>query len=589
MQRASPGAAKLAAPAPRRPGQCASWCEQHAAGWAKKCSTFVSCRACKACVVEAESYVHLARAKIMMLAKTCAEQPGAWDATLTTPNVHAISEGVVAINVAVKGAGRARITLHAAPTDSWAERKATLLDVTPRAVLPRCVQDLFSEAASVGDASTPELPVCAMTGGRTLRSKLAAPWDGKGENCMRPVLEDVASASLGFVATWSLAGLAARVGFRELHALSSMLNARQSTIGRVRGVLFGKGSRCNNADRMPLSQQVALGHAHCIEGPNTGARESHTIWSFCFEFYHHLPRTVLFVQDDPHLGTIMRDLGEPAWPSRLEASYASRIPPERGHGATWMAPSEPWRPSPCFCAPVKESLSASHPYRRSITWWARTFLAPYNISSTSMPSQILWPATAQFALPRIAISDRSKDMYALQVWLTEVPAPLRKNVERRRGVSEAEHAVTARNANFGPIMVDLGSGKANKRTTDQLESMSGMSFAQLFERLWFMAFDPATPTGRPSHAECFKRDALARSPVRCAGSACPGVAQDGGCEVTDEAGTTHAPPRWPYSPLARRRAWLQNSNANPRCVSDSSCRVSSTYGSAAWVQQAVQI
>ena len=570
----------------KRSAKCEAWCRTHSAPWARKCSIFANCQGCHACVAtEADNYFAYARAKMANLASTC-DPPTVWNATLTVPRVHIVRDGVVAIHVAVSGfVGHARVTLRPAPADSWAERKPMLLDVTPRKMLPRCLQDIFGATEHIFGAAEDTLRTCPMERGRMLRSRLAAPSPSMSE-CMRPMLEDVASASLALVVTWSSAGFAASVGYRELHALDLMVFNRQAVLGKVRAVLFGKGSRCLDRDRMPLSRSVSLGHAHCIEGPNTGARESHTIWSFCYEFHRHLPRNVLFVQDDPQLGTILRDLALPNWPSLLEESYASRKQPLTSPGVALTPPGELWRPSPCFCAPVRERLDASHTYLRSMTWWMRTFLSPYNRSSAALPEQILWPATAQFMLPRVAIADRPRESFALQVQLTEVPAPLRTNVERKSGASDAAHAIAARNANFGQTIVDLGEQDATRSTEDKVGRLSGMGFAQLFERTWFTAFDPATPAAAPAHPECYQRKALVQSPVRCAASACLGQHYDGGCAATDTLGGTVPPRGWMFEPrLALKRAKFGGPNL--RCVGGSSCHAEHTYGSTAWVKQVV--
>ena len=147
---------------------------------------------------------------------------------------------------------------------------------------------------------------CPLSGGRALYSTLPL---RPSPHCARPVLEDVAAASLAVVVTYSSGSLAAQRGFPQLQQLGSLLLDRFDR-SSVRALTVGKGSRCE-ASNVPLARWQRAGVAHCIEGPNVGARESHTIWAFCSDFYRHLPRATLFVQDDPALHAIRRDLRPP--------------------------------------------------------------------------------------------------------------------------------------------------------------------------------------------------------------------------------------------------------------------------------------
>ena len=79
-----------------------------------------------------------------------------------------------------------------------------------------------------------------------------------------------------------------------------------------------------------------------------GARESHTVWAFCHDFYRHLPAAALFVQDDPAIGPIRRDLVErKGWLAALEQSYARRA---AAAAASPAIAAEPWAPTPCACS-----------------------------------------------------------------------------------------------------------------------------------------------------------------------------------------------------------------------------------------------
>ena len=348
----------------------------------------------------------------------------------------------------------------------------------------------------------------------------------------------------------------------------------------MRAVLAGKGSRCSSAGGMPLPRWAAKGWAHCIEGPNVGAREAHTIWSFCDDFYHHLPRTVLFVQDDPQLATLLRDLQHGDWTTRLAESYAKRA--AEAASAADLRALEPWLPDSCACAPVREAFDPRvHGYYRPMLWWMRTFLLPFANRSVLLPTRLVWPATAQFAMPRAAISARSREFYDLHARLTEVPAPLKRNVARNPRASEAEHSTVAAAANAGPIVVDLGSDPpAGSGYADAHRVATGYDLAHTFERSWFAAFDPAFPEGRPAQPRCFEPDAIAQGPMRCtAAVSCPSSEaadgrHDGGCATTDQLGLTAAPPGWRYA--------SERCLSTPHRMRSDGCLVKPHRKSAAW-------
>ena len=98
---------------------------------------------------------------------------------------------------------------------------------------------------------------------------------------------------------------------------------------------------------------------------------------------------------------------------------------------------------------------------------------------------------------------------------------------------------------------------------------------QLYERSWFQAFDPATPEALPPFLECYAAAAIAKSPIRCVGAACPyhnpaASLPTGGCAASDAAGRTQAPNDWPYALSPERR-----------CLG-AGCLVGSEVGSGAW-------
>lgn len=122
-----------------------------------------------------------------------------------------------------------------------------------------------------------------------------------------------------------------------------------------------------------------------------------------------------------------------------------------------------------------------------------------------------------------------------------------------------------------------GAGYADVRP-----GINGMDFAQLYERSWFVAFDPALDETAPVHPRCYTAAAIARSPMRCTGAACPypGGGRHGGCAVTDERGDTRAPSGWPYSKLADGTE-PPRATQERRCLAKG-CLTSGEPGSAAW-------
>jgi len=437
---------------------------------------------------------------------------------------------------------------------------------------------------------------CPLQGGRTLRSSLLLE-DGRPQECARPVLRDVASSSLTAVATFSAGGQSLRSGkaaFRQLDELGKLFSDHSASLGGPRMLLVGKGTRCSVLTSL---RHLRAGRAHCIEGPNVGARETHTIWSFCFDFYRHLPRIALFVQDDPQLQVLKRTLEQHAfsaagWARTLEASFESRKVADPAVAAT------PWLPAGCGCVPVREPFGArSYGGYRPLHWWLASFLRPFANGSAAMPTALHWPAMAQFAMPRAAIRGRTRGWIELNVHLSELPAPLARNIPRLPGMSDDGHRRNAKWANFGPMVVHLGpaprraaapkggaclKARCATRYADSRAGINGMDFAQLSERSWFQAFDPALPEALPPHRECFEPAALALGPVRCAAAACPFTpptpdGYSGGCAASDQAGRTSPPSEdwWPTLLREPRR----------RCQGGvAGCLVGPDDGSAAWAR-----
>ena len=496
---------------------------------------------------------------------------------------------------------------------------------------------------------------CALHGHRTLRSVRLS--SSSAPACAAPVLRDVGTAALAVVATFSAGGLAARSGYRELNQLGLTLLHQPPALGAVRALLVGKGTRCGTTAATPLAESILAGTAHCIEGPNVGAREAHTIWAFCYDFYHHLPRAALFVQDDPHAAHLRRELLQlQSWYATLEASFSARRQ-LRQQIERDPAAYTPWVPAGCACTVVREPFSStSYGGYRPMHWWMRSFLSPFTNETYPLPSHIAWPATAQFALPRSALQARSRAFFELNVRLSEVAAPLKQNVPRAAAHSDQLHARTAKWANFGPLVVDLGAAPPRGAGyADVRPGINGMDFAQvcpplassslshpppasprlasprlasprcckqhalrarareppasappqlamptrpaiesltraqLYERSWFQAFDPALAEARPEHPQCFRSAAIRLAPIRCAHAACPhreprlrtmrtsSGGDGGGCASTDALGLTTPPRDWPFAPERGESAQLR------RCLG-AGCLTDGKAGSLAWVQ-----
>ena len=165
--------------------------------------------------------------------------------------------------------------------------------------------------------------VILLTGWRRLRPPRAA------AQAPAPSAHDVPnSAELVFVITWAETSRGAGSGsFGGLAQLAAAYQTRTD----VRALVDAKGSRCARMPP-PLATWAATGRLHCLQGPNRAARESHTVLRFCHAFYHHLPRAVVFLQDDPDMQALqswpehpwVRWVGTADWASDLRASHAAR-------------------------------------------------------------------------------------------------------------------------------------------------------------------------------------------------------------------------------------------------------------------------
>lgn len=398
---------------------------------------------------------------------------------------------------------------------------------------------------------------CALDGDQTL--SLHPSLIVRRGPCWRAAFELVASRALAVVVTWSAGSLSAAGAssgrYPGLHNL-----ARHRTNPEVVALAYGKGSDCS-ALPPPLMAWAEAGTAICITGPNMGAREAHSILHFATTFYEHLPRAVLFAQDDAHpLSVGPTSSAVLAWAQSLkldaqarQAAGDSRGALANGGGGGGVQLDQPWSPSPCGCHPVREAFFNEEHYGgyRPIAWLLRTFFPDFG-NRTQLPETILWPAGAQFAVSRLSIRSKPRAFWRTLLNLASPPAPLKRQVPRHPGTSDDRQAKIAKWANFGRYVVDLGPPKSGlPRAADNRPGINGMDFAQLCERSWFRIFDPALRVALPPHLECYSAEALARGPVRCGTGQCPSdFARQhpvpGGCERTDKLGKTTPPPKWRY-------------------------------------------
>ena len=345
-------------------------------------------------------------------------------------------------------------------------------------------------------------------------------------------------------------------------------------------VAYGKGSPC---DAMP-SPLRAWERALCIAGHNVGAREAHSILHFATAFYDHLPQAAFFLQDDAHVESLrglMHDGGMGGWAHALMADALAR----QRVGGPPTGPPQPdallqhWGPPSCGWVAGLRALSSLELSRangappcdwggkvvagenftevqyggyRPMAWLLRTFFADF-ANVTQLPSTIIWPGGAQFAVARPAVRSRPLAFWATLLALASPRAPLKHEVARQPDATDKAHNRSAKWANFGPVVVDLGPIKEGlPRPADNRPGMNGMDFAQMCERLWFRIFDPALKPTLPPFPECYTAAALALGPVRCGTGQCPSDfalarAYPGGCELTDRSGLSTPPPDWRYA------------------------------------------
>ena len=274
-------------------------------------------------------------------------------------------------------------------------------------------------------------------------------------------------------------------------------------------------------------------------------------------------------------------------------------------GRIWL-PSELWTLQPCPCW-VEVERVAPEVYARScrqgdcqgfaraeagltprnygqwrtVRWWLRTFVDSRALLRRDTAvrgalvevqeslASLVWPQHAQFAVTREAIRMRSRGWWAMNRALAAPAAPLKESRAREPGEEQRSCSAwkerktgwvclqtarekTSKWANFGPFTVDLGAVPAKSEVAaDRREAAHGMDIAQMFERLWFVIFDPLVAERWPSqHPECYTDEALAEGPVRC-GEACPHAPSPPGCALSDRLRASRPPIDWRFGPGRR--------------------------------------
>ena len=179
---------------------------------------------------------------------------------------------------------------------------------------------------------------CQLDGGRlTLHHSLPSASIG----CQRAALELVASRVVALVVTWSAGSQQAERGsFAGLERVFSRYRGSPDVVA----IAYGKGSPCQRMPP-PLRPWVHKGSALCISGRNVGAREAHSVLHFCAFFYDHLPRAVVFMQDDPHA----LDLGSGAiheWALALKTGRVTPTPTPSPTPSPTPTPTPTLTPNP---------------------------------------------------------------------------------------------------------------------------------------------------------------------------------------------------------------------------------------------------
>jgi len=146
--------------------------------------------------------------------------------------------------------------------------------------------------------NSPPRPCASLPAWRRLHvaaGPAAFPVHLEGDGCLREVLGRFSSAYLGFVVTWSLGGREARDARRSRFGGMTGMHALYGSRADVGLQVYARGASCSQLTAS-LSDWVNTGRGACVDGPNLGAREAHTVLRFAEEYYAHLPEVVVFTQ-----------------------------------------------------------------------------------------------------------------------------------------------------------------------------------------------------------------------------------------------------------------------------------------------------
>ena len=410
-------------------------------------------------------------------------------------------------------------------------------------------------------------------------------------SCWQAVLGDIANATLAFVMTWSLSSVGAHANYTFAAKADNgiwELYRRYASAQDVRLIVDAKGAPCHMMPAV-FGHWLSTGRLHCFQGPNRASREAHTILNFVLKFYDHLPRVTVFLQDDPDVVALAQvGVGSTSWLQSLENAHNLRAH-EAFRNNTEAAPHV-LRPCPCWVhhegrAPDVSITERDYGHFRSVSWWLRTFMGPTAERRASLPTRLSWPGHSQFAVTRAAVRSRSRSFWAANEALASLTSPSKYIMASqwdelptsqrgtspytqsdgdwctlwrrdRLGVQYCAQWLRQRHAkwaNFGPVVVDLGDVPPKKQGpwADKRRGMHGMDVANMFERLWFVIFDPLWPERATlPYAKCFTAEALSESPVRC-GEACARYVEGGkswgGCALSDRLRQSKPPPQWRYA------------------------------------------
>jgi len=327
-------------------------------------------------------------------------------------------------------------------------------------------------------------PCASLSGARRLHVSSSAISEALvGDRCLHEVLRRFSQAQLGFVVTWSLGSREARdrrrARFGGMKEMSSLYSNREEVAMQV----YARGASCSQLT-VDLNAWVATGRAACIDGPNLGAREAHTVLRFAEEFYNNLPQSIVFTQDDPEVNFLLRPgpksapaagaVGSVEWAHELQAAFEARRAAAMANVIDPYNETIPWELGPCPCLIDVERGFTPRRYGvyRPMHWWLRSFLHPFasvhsnNVSGNAdssggrasrgasssvvlnlpppFPRKIAWPRHAQFAVPRDAIRLRTRQWWRYNAELTSLPSPIKHLFPRHEQDSDKDYTRKAK-------------------------------------------------------------------------------------------------------------------------------------------------